>query len=646
MCAPHYSGTNCQQYDYCGSSANGNPCANGGNCTNTLDGAKCSCSQASRSGCACCNASPLTKTPSTLATGCSIQVLYGNSFQCCGSAASATCIGSSASSANTTNDGASIGAAIGAIAGIALIVLIVLLIRRQRAKNQERSQKNVSGLDIAGPQSRDTPSNLIDVNGGGSGVFPDDPKERDYKRVIGYDYLRNENEMLMITDNEIKGIYREIGLVHSIPQDMALTKLRSNTSRLVHHKLNSRSSSVVLDRALDFLDLPLADLLLEEAIDAATRLACGESERDVYEDYYDDIANGYEDPAIFHRRTSALYASLHGLTRDDSTRSDTYDFASKETPYDRAVPGLSREQTYARANGTGEPTYDQAQAQLQREPTYQFATTGGSTVKKTVKPGQKQPTEPSYEFATAGGASVKKPNVEPSYEFATAGGASVKKPSAEPSYEFATSGGNQAEPAYEFAAAGGASVKKPLKPSNKQVGEPSYEFATSGGNHAEPSYEFAANGGNEVESSYEFASAGGASVKKPAKAMKNQAGEPSYEFASSSGNQAESSYEFASATEHLKKAGSKGESESSYEFASAGGNVSEPSYEFAQAQAEGTYSFASGSSVKHPSSKGESNYTLASGGRPEGNYTLASGSSREESSYALASNSIHEEGKF
>ena len=309
-CPPNYVGNNCQFYDYCNTNG-ANPCQNGGNCTNTALGAVCSCNAGLPFGCDCCDTGASQGVTTTPASGtCTTKTVGSFTFQCCSETADGVCIPASDTNASSNNNGTSnagaiAGAVIGGLALLALLVLLLLFIRRRRQQKANRKHDGVDGLASGANAAGDASQEVIDMAAAGplAVAGKGDVALRNYKRVIGYDQLRYGNVMPLLTTNtDLLKLYDEINVPR--PDGERIASYRSLCSKIFQLKVTPHTSEQSLAHALDFIDLPMADLLLEQAIDAFARIAAGESEDEAFEAFYAEIEDRegqyggiYDDPA-------------------------------------------------------------------------------------------------------------------------------------------------------------------------------------------------------------------------------------------------------------------------------------------------------------------------------------------------------------
>jgi hypothetical protein len=409
--------------------------------------------------------------------------------------------------------------------------------------------------------------------------------------------MRNRHPLVLLTNTEFDVVTKEIN-VAKVPQDK-MSIFRNQCSRLIQVKCNQHTSPQTLDQALDFIGLPMPDLLVEQAIDIFARIAAGEGEGDLYEGFYCEIPdrdNIYDDPNSSRRGGDPIYGEI----KDQGQESH---YGAVEGEYLQVTPfgdgdadyDLAHESNYAMANAHDQdPTYSTAShvdptysmANVEKEPNYEMAR-GGKPVKKiegfydTANSGRGDPT---YDTATARRGSGKDPN----YALAS----QYESSDSDPVYDM---GSGQAEPKYVLA--------------NNGANEPTYSMANQGN---EPKYVLANN--SSQEPTYSTATMG----REPKYALANdRSQDPTYSTATAVGKEPK--------------------------YALANDRSQEPTYSMANQGSEPTYASATAGSVKvklsnnpnNPLYNLDTNYALAD--TDESNYATADNDDDEQPTYAAAS---------
>jgi len=263
-----------------------------------------------------------------------------------------------------------VGPVVGAIAGLAVLLLLLLILLRRGAHGASKLE-----------------------------TFSEDV-ERKFRRVAVFDHLRTGRKCLALNDKELHGVYNALCL--RMPDPDAVAYYRGNLHRTLKSKVDKKDPAAAAEQAVDLLQDPLIDLLVEIAIDCAAlnpslyeepvaRAGSSEalySEIDDYNPYLNPFGNN---PYGSHLYAAPEYEALYedaSMSRDyvsPSSSDPLYADPMSTTTYGRAanakaghggvyelavLPGA--DDTYAMACRDGPPPayedgiYDMAQGKGQQ----------------------------------------------------------------------------------------------------------------------------------------------------------------------------------------------------------------------------------------------------------------------------------------
>jgi hypothetical protein len=255
----------------------------------------------------------------------------------------------------------------GAIILVALVALLLLFVAKRRRTQRERAEERAAGMHFGTLR----PADLKDGEFADWAADPmfgaismDDPLFKAFRRVVAFDYLRWDHQLLALNTEQVLSIYHLLALQR--PPQRRMKPLRSSCRSFLGSTIMGEGAlEEDFEEVTSFIADAMADVLFEEALDAYVDVATGVYTEASKLGFYPVDENEYW-PVVDAYETVGPAPDQHYASVQDSSRRGFH--VSGQSTYESAYSAASEgaEPTYADAT----PTYTLQGAGTTANPTY------------------------------------------------------------------------------------------------------------------------------------------------------------------------------------------------------------------------------------------------------------------------------------